>query len=389
MNYSIGIAGAGIGGLTAAALLAKQGHQVAVFDQFDTPKPVGSGLVIQPVGQDVLSQIGALDAALATGRPITRMAGHEVDSGRSVLDVTYNLNHPAFFGLAIHRGALFQAILDAAKHAGARLKPDAKVLEAKHQLIETDKDQHGPFDLIIDATGAGSPLSPLLSKPLPYGALWATVDWPYETGLPDNELRQAYRKASRMIGAMPIGKPELNGPEKATIFWSLPCNGLKSWQSAGLQRWKDEAIALWPEIAPFVDQIQTPADMTFAQYSHGTLRRPYGAGIVHIGDAAHRASPQLGQGANMAMLDALAIAKAIQSAPLSDVGQLYAKARRLHVGIYQAMSAAFTPQYQSNSNALPILRDRILFPLSRIHPIPRILSTLVCGTMVKPIGKLQ
>ena len=42
----ISIAAAGIGGLAAAALLAQAGHGVTVYDQFDAPRPVGSGLVI-------------------------------------------------------------------------------------------------------------------------------------------------------------------------------------------------------------------------------------------------------------------------------------------------------------------------------------------------------
>lgn len=66
---------------------------------------------------------------------------------------------------------------------------------------------------------------------------------------------------------------------------------------------------------------------------------------MHIGAAAHRASPQLGQGANMALLDALALAKALRAAKGQDALMLYAKSRRLHVGIYQAMRAIFTPQY--------------------------------------------
>ena len=38
--------------------------------------------------------------------------------------------------------------------------------------------RHGPFDLVVDAAGAGSALSPLQARPLPYGAVWATVPWP-------------------------------------------------------------------------------------------------------------------------------------------------------------------------------------------------------------------
>ena len=50
------------------------------------------------------------------------------------------------------------------------------------------------------------------------------------------------------------------------------------------------------------------------------------------------------------------------------------------------MSAAFTPQYQSHSRALPALRDHLLAPLSRIWPLPRILTSLVTGDRLPPIA---
>ena len=125
-----------------------------------------------------------------------------------------------------------------------------------------------------------------------------------------------------------------------------------------------------------------------ARYSHGTLNRPYTNRLVHIGDAAHRASPQLGQGANMALLDALALSRALATRTIGQALPACARARRLHTKIYQAMSWAFTPMYQSDSKILPILRDRVLFPVSQIPPTPRILTGLVCGTMVSPLRRL-
>ena len=86
-KLNIGIAGAGIGGLAAASLLADQGHTITIIDQFGTPDHVGSGLVIQPVGQAVLAQIGALDLAMSRGNKILHMLGHEANNGRRVLDV--------------------------------------------------------------------------------------------------------------------------------------------------------------------------------------------------------------------------------------------------------------------------------------------------------------
>ena len=113
-------------------------------------------------------------------------------------------------------------------------------------------------------------------------------------------------------------------------------------------------------------------------------------GIVHIGDAAHQASPQLGQGANMALLDAWALSRALacHSHP-QEALRAYGLARRWHVRIYQGMSAVFTPQYQSDSAALPVLRDRVLAPLSRTWPVPAILTRLVCGDLVPPMASLQ
>ncbi len=386
----IAIAGAGIGGLAAAALLAGDGHHVVVFDQFEKPLPVGSGLVIQPVGQDVLAKVGALDDAVAKGNRINRMLGHEADSGRPVLDVLYDRDAGQDFGLAIHRAALFSALHSAVVRAGVQIVPNATVTGANTgHLTLADGRSEGPFDLIVDASGTSSRLSPLKARALPYGAIWGTVDWPASSNMPTDKLMQVYRRADRMIGVMPIGTPDLDGLSKAAIFWSLKRDAHADWLSAGLESWKDEARALWPGFEPFLDQITDPSQMTMARYSHGTLRKPYGDRLAIIGDAAHRASPQLGQGANMALLDALALRQALRCSQGSAALKLYAKARRWHVRSYQIMSHLFTPQYQSDSRVLPVLRDRLLFPISTIPPIPRFLTRLVCGDMLPPLGRLK
>jgi 2-polyprenyl-6-methoxyphenol hydroxylase-like FAD-dependent oxidoreductase len=250
-----------------------------------------------------------------------------------------------------------------------------------------DGERAGPFDLIIDAGGSHSPLSPLEARALPYGAIWTSVDWP-TTELPADQLSQRYRRANRMVGVMPMGTLPNESTPKAALFWSMPHDGYDDWKAKGLSAWKNEAHDLWPEISPFLDQITSPEQMTMARYSHGTLKTPFSDGIVHIGDAAHRASPQLGQGANMALLDAWALSRALQSFPLETALPSYARARRGHVWLYQMMSAAFTPQYQSDSRILPFLRDNFFFPLSITPPVPRILTALVTGNLLPPLGYL-
>ena len=389
----IAIIGAGMGGLAAASLLADDGHDITLFDQFDTPKPVGSGLVIQPVGQQVLAEIGALDRAGALGNPVTHMIGIEANTGGRVLDVKYDLRDPNAYGLAIHRAALFDALWQAMQtRSNISLQTASQITSVRQddecvEVFTSTNNIHGPFDLVVDAAGVGSPLSPIKSKSLSYGAIWGTVDWP-TTDIPVHQLSQRYVAASRMIGVMPSGQMPDSPTPKAALFWSLPVNSYESWKTAGLAAWKSEAIALWPELVPFVDQITDPDQMTMARYSHGTLNRPYNNRLVHIGDAAHRASPQLGQGANMALLDASALAKALKARTLKQALPAYARARRLHTNIYQAMSWGFTPMYQSDSTLLPLIRDKLLFPISQTPPVQHMLTSIVCGNMIRPTGRL-
>lgn len=381
----IGIAGAGIGGLAATAGLAQAGHDVTVFDAYARALPVGSGLVVQPVGLSVLDDLGAGDAARALGQRITRMAGFDAGTGHPALDVTYDPEGRARDGLAMHRAALHGVLLAAAQAAGVTFELGARITGRDGPRLLVEGMATRAFDLLVDAMGAGSPLSPMVSRPLPYGAIWGTVDWPEDTDLPVDQLRQCYRRASNMIGVLPIGRSQPGGARQAAVFWSMPRDDHAAWCATPLADWRAEAQALWPAIAPFIAQIEDHDAMTMARYSHGTLRRPYADGIVHIGDAWHRTSPQLGQGANMALLDARALVDAVDEGPAGEAGQRMHNARRLHVTAYQTFSAAFTPMYQSDSHVLPWVRDRILYPASQLWPATRLLPRLVRGDVVPPV----
>jgi 2-polyprenyl-6-methoxyphenol hydroxylase-like FAD-dependent oxidoreductase len=381
MRIKVGIVGAGIGGLAAAALLARAGHEVMVCDRFDAPRPVGSGLMVQPVGMAVLDAIGAGEAVRGWGARITSMLGHDV-SGRRVLDIDYR----GRFGTGIHRAALFQAVLEAARTAGAEVRASSEVLRSRcdgRRWIGLASGEIGPFDLVVDAGGARSVLSPLVGRPLPYGAIWGTVRWP-STALPYDALRQRYRRADRMAGVLPIGVMPGSSEPLAGIFWSLKVGDWEAWRTTPLAGWKAEAEAHWPEFAPFLEGVTAHGDMTLAAYAHGTLKRPWGERLAIIGDAAHRTSPQLGQGANMALLDAAALAQAVVSHG-ADCGPEYARLRRWHVRAYQVMSRVFTPQYQSGGWLHPTLRDRFFVPLTRVPPVPRILTRIVCGDLLPPV----
>ncbi len=391
LSVRIAICGAGIGGLATASLLADAGHDVTVFERFDVPRPVGSGLVIQPVGLAVLDRIGAGEAARGYGARIGSMLGHA--GGRKVLDVLYRADAP---GLAMHRAALFDVLWQAVTARQVRIVTGAPVASAplagpRRVVSLADGTEHGPFDMVVDASGTGSPLSPLKARALPYGAIWGTVAWPDATPLHPDQLRQTYRAANRMVGILPVGTLPGETRPQAAVFWSMPAGAYENWRATPLQDWKAEAEHLWPDIAPFLAKVTHHDQMTPARYTHGTLRTPYAPVLAIIGDAAHRASPQLGQGANMALLDAFALAESLTAA-LRDGGGIaealprYGAARRWHIRAYQAMSRLFTPMYQSDSRTLPVLRDRILAPVAT-WPIARnVLTALVSGDMLPPVA---
>lgn len=129
--------------------------------------------------------------------------------------------------------------------------------------------------------------------------------------------------------------------------------------------------------------------MTFARYSHRTLSNPTEERLIHIGDSWHSASPQLGQGANMALLDAWALAiglsrhRAIEPALAETIAL-----RRRHVQLYQWLTWLFTPVYQSESRVLPFVRDRVVGPLSKLWPATAIQAAMVSGLIGGPLEAL-
>jgi 2-polyprenyl-6-methoxyphenol hydroxylase-like FAD-dependent oxidoreductase len=192
-----------------------------------------------------------------------------------------------------------------------------------------------------------------------------------------------------MAGVLPVGLAPGGGRRQAAFFWLLRGDRQEAWRSLGLEAWKAEVRSLWPATSPLLDQIESAGRLTFARYAHRTLREPAAPGLIHIGDSWHSTSPQLGQGANMALLDAWALARALREEGGLDRALRRAVAqRRFHVRLYQALSALFTPAYQSDSLVLPWIRDRIVPPFGRLWPATRIQAEMVAGTFGSPLERL-
>jgi 2-polyprenyl-6-methoxyphenol hydroxylase-like FAD-dependent oxidoreductase len=388
-GLDIGVAGCGIGGLAAALLLARDGHRVCLYERFDAPRPVGSGLMIQPTGLAVLERLGLASALVDAAAPVERLFGTAEPSERVVLDVRYEwLRRPGTCGYGVHRAALFDILHRAVVGEGIPVHTGRKVAGRKgRRLLLESGEASAEHDLLVDALGAGSPLAGEPARPLAYGALWASLDW--ADGFDEAALEQRYRAASVMTGVLPVGLAPDGRRRQAAFFWLLRGDRLAQWRARGLEPWKAEVRSLWPATAPLLDQIESLERLTFARYAHRTLREPAAPGLIHIGDSWHSTSPQLGQGANMALLDAWALAKALREEEGLEPALRRAVAlRRSHVRLYQALSALFTPAYQSDSLVLPWIRDRVVPPFGSLWPATRIQAEMVAGTFGGPMERL-
>ncbi len=383
----VGVVGCGTAGAAVAMFLARAGHRVTVYERVAEPRPVGAGVTLQPTGQAVLARLGLLAPILDCAARIDRL--HAVrHGGRTLVDLRYADVDRRRFGLGLHRGTLFSTLYDAVRREpGVTVRLDAAVTGVEHGsdgiTIRGVAGALGRHDLAVAADGSVSELHatagvPVRAREYPWGALWFVADDPDR--IFRDELYQVVRGARRMYGVLPTGR----GPERDTpvvsLFWSIRTDDHVRWLDAGLAAWKPEVLGFDRRAGFVLDQITDPSQVVLARYRDVRMTRWHGDRVVFLGDAAHAMSPQLGQGVNLALWDAMVFADAIAAAPaLPAALAAYSRDRRRHLRHYQFMTRTLTPMFQSSSRVLGWLRDRFMPLGDRIGPIHRLMVRTMIG----------
>lgn len=327
---------------------------------------MGAGLMLQPAGLLALERIGCRTEVEALGSRITRFRGWRAPDWRQLVEVDYQKLPGALYGLGIHRASIFAVLLKAARRRGIVLETGTEITDViplaggRVRPVSQDGRALPAVDLVVDASGVNSHLRRLTGavnppSPYRYGAIWASLP---NTDFARDMLLQRYVAARHMVGVLPVGHLPDHETPLVTLFWSLKPEDHPTLLKAGFAPWRDRVLAIWPEAAALLAGVSDFSPFTLARYAQFTLRNPFAAGIVFIGDAAHSTSPQLGAGVTMAMLDAAALTDALQrSADLPTAQAAYADARGRHIRFYQMMSRVLTPLFQSDARLLADLRD--------------------------------
>lgn len=392
-TLDIAVVGCGTGGPAAALFLARAGHRVTLFERVQDPGPVGAGIMLQPTGLGVLRELGLAQGVLSSGARVDHLDGRTT-GGRAVLDLSYATLDPSLYGVGIHRGVLFDLLLGAVRQSAVTLETGTGIarVDGDHLVTETGT-RRGPYDLVIVADGARSALRPTLglrhrADPYPWGALWAVLEDPDQ--LFADTLFQVYGDTRRMVGFLPSGQGPSGGPPLTSLFWSLPVGSETAFMAGGVDRFKAAVLEMVPRAAPLLTQVQSPDDLVMARYHDVRMARFHTDNSVVIGDAAHAMSPQLGQGANLALIDAWVLARTLASEPdVPSALARYERLRRPHLRYYQLASRWLTPVFQSHLFPVGWARDLFMAPFCRASPFRDLMLTTLAGVRTGPLSVLR
>jgi FAD-dependent urate hydroxylase len=297
------VVGAGIAGLAAARTLHAWGATVEIVERAPVAGAVGAGIYLPGNTVRALDSLGLAEQVSARAVRIRRQRAAD-HRGRFLFDFDVDeVWQGVGPSVAMHRADLHQVLLTGAKDVPIRwASSPASISENGDQVrVEFDDGSTGTYDLVIGADGVHSTVRRMLFGPAA-------------------DARPVGQHARRFLGVMPDAAPEwsvLIG--RGTVFLTIPIGDGRVYCYTDC-RPSDASIPLRDLLAGYAEPVPTllgaagTADLHSAPVEEVTLPRWSRGTVLLIGDAAHATSPNMAEGAGMALEDAIVLADTLAGA---------------------------------------------------------------------------
>jgi 2-polyprenyl-6-methoxyphenol hydroxylase-like FAD-dependent oxidoreductase len=324
------IAGGGVGGLTAAVALCKQGIKVELLEKNPEHSVYGVG-IIQPnnalraldtigLAEECVKRGGAFDAVRVFDRFGTLIGG-----GSSSADAAPHL--PPINGIT--RPILQEILLTAAQKAGAVIRVGVTIKEWSEKdgkvSVTSSDGATRDYDFLIGADGVSSQLRKDLFPDAPSPVFSGQSGWRYNLARP-SELAcgELWYGEKSKVGLVPLS------PTLMYIFICTHEPGNPFMQVDGLAGKMRHRLAEYGgRVARLREQIVDDRAVVYKALDHLMLPAPWYKGrVLVIGDAAHATTPHLAQGAAMAIEDAVLLGELLaRDAPVPDLLEEFMRRR--------------------------------------------------------------
>lgn len=307
------IIGGGIGGFSTAIALRQRGVDVEIVELNKKWKVYHVGIIVQSNFVRALAQIGVAEEAVAAGFPYRGWRFLDNGSGRELARdegvSTAGPDYPADLGLA--RPALHDVLFARVKALDIPVRQGVTFAgirqDADGVSVDFTDGTSGRYDLMVGADGAYSKLREVLFNGRYRPEYFGQGVWRYNLPRPaDLEFADGYvSDPSRSIGTVPLTTDTMY------VFISIGEPGNPRFPPETLaEEMRKRLRGYGPILDGFADQIVDPALVVYRPLEVCVLPDPWYKGrVVLIGDAAHSATPHLGQGAAMAVEDAIVLAE--------------------------------------------------------------------------------
>ncbi|MFL9840444.1 FAD-dependent oxidoreductase [Sphingomonas sp. ST-64] len=305
------IVGGGIGGLTAAVALARNGQRVTVIERDPRWSIYGVGIIQQANVVRAMAQLGLADAYLEAGVPFDQVTIHAPGGALIARVPSPRLaeGYPPNVGMSRRR--LHDVLLDRAIALGVEIRMGTTVAALTQDDdgvdIEFDDGTDDRFDFVVGADGIYSNLRARLFPEAPQPCFAGQSVWRYNLPRPDDLDSLRVFNGPTGIGLVPMSADTMY------MFVTTPEPGNPHYPRKGLaaaMRGKLQSAA--PDIQALGERIVDDVEVVYRPLEHLFVDGPWHVGrVVLIGDAVHATTPHLGQGAGLAIEDAVVLAEEV------------------------------------------------------------------------------